>query len=388
MLFFIPTPVIPPLTDDLRWSFQFRERFERKDDFDFNEATSDNSGTWYTRARLSIAYKLGEDSSFNAVYQYTNSQVEPTVGAGTDTDGQDLVEAYLTRKSGGSTLTVGRQKVNKGAQRLIGALEWANSSRAWLGVRLQTKDKDFFWGELAVNPVPNYDTQLAFASMILPCGETMLAYKYNDKPALRQSVYMLDHRFVRKLGDVNLELEGAYQWGRTGGRDQDAWAVTTKATKPINDKMTVFVEANVATGGKSTNESHTFDNFYPTNHLFYGYMDRQALSNMKSFAVGATWKPRKDMSFEATYHSFSLYNDSDSWYGAGGTQNGAFIDPAGASGSSIGNEIDFVWKWTMDKSQSLEAGFGIFDGGSFVDNVLGFSADQSFWGYAQYGFKF
>ncbi len=388
MVFFLLPANLPPLSDELSWSIQFRERFERKDNFDFNDSVSDNTGTWFTRTRLAMTCELSNDSSFNATYQYVNARVEPTTGSSSGSDGEDLVEAYLTRKSGGSTLTIGRQKVNKGAQRMIGALEWANSSRSWLGVRLKTNDWDLFWGDLAVNPVPNYETQLVFASKNSTCGETMLAYKINEKPSLRQSVYLLDHRIVRQFGDWNVEIESAYQWGRSGGRDHDAWAVSAKGTRKYSEALSSFAECNIATGGKTASKNHTFDNFYPTNHIYYGYMDRQGLSNVNSLAVGVTWKPRKDMSMEATYHKFSLYNATDSWYGAGGTQNGGFIDPSGASGKDIGSEFDLLWKWDVDKTRTFEAGMGVFDGGGFVDNVLGASSDQNFWGYASFGFKF
>lgn len=391
MIFFMPASSLPPLTDELFWSFQFRERYERRDNADFTDATNDNNGKWFTRARLGLTFDAGDNTKVHTTYQYTNAQVIPMVGAESQATGQDLVEAYLQHTNGGSTLTLGRQKLNKGRQRMLGALEWANSSRSWLGARVQNGDWDYFWGNLAVNPSPNFNTELAMIAKKGEHGETMLAYKHNNAGAT-QSVYMLDHRWVSKMGGMDFDVEGAYQWGQSGGLDHDAWAVSARVTKKFDEDWSGYVEANVATGGQSATKNRRFDNFYPTNHLYYGFMDRQGLTNMTGFSLGVNWQMQSDMSFAFAYHTYSLYDDTDGWFGAGGGMNtgpgGNYIDPAGASGSNVGSEFNATWKWKLARGQSLEAGMGIYDAGGFTEAILGASADQNFWGYASYGFRF
>lgn len=391
MIFILPASSLPPLTDDLFWSFQFRERYERRDNADFTDALADNTGKWLTRARLGLTFDAGDGTKIHTTYQYLNAQTIPTVGAESQATGQDLVEAYLQHSEGGSTFTLGRQKLNKGRQRLLGALEWANSSRSWLGARAQNGEWDFFWGNLAVNPKPNFNTELTMVANKNRFGETMVAYKHNDAGAT-QSIYMLDHRYVESFGGVDFDVEGAYQWGRSGGLDHDAWAVSARASYQFSSDWSGYVEGNVATGGKSATTNSTFDNFYPTNHLYYGYMDRQGWSNMQGFSLGLSWQMQSDMSLAVSYHTYSLYDDTDGWYNAGGGLNtgpgGGFIDPTGASGSNVGTEFNAVWNWKLSPQQSIQAGAGFYDAGGFTEAILGASADQNFWGYASYGFKF
>lgn len=392
MLFYIPVFSLPPMNDLLQYSIEFRERYERRDDKDFTAANSDNGAKLLTRGRIALQYELTGSSFAKVVYQYDNVQSMPAVGSVTQATRQDLVEAYVKKSQGGSTLTIGRQKVNKGGQRLIGALEWANSSRSWTGVRVQSDKWDFFWGRLASNPAPNGQAQMALASFDSPLGQSMLVYKHDKMPALPTSVYMLDHRYDNDFGAVRIVAEGAYQWGRKAGRDQDAWAASLKATLPVSDRLSVFVEANIATGGSSAGKTRTFDNMYPTNHLFYGAMDYQGWSNMKGVSVGATWKAGRNASVTVSYHSFSLYDDTDGWYGASGKINvglgGAYIDPTGLSGGDIGSEFDVVLKWKLDKNKSLQAGVGVFQPGSFVKSFIAGSATESFWGYLQFATRF
>ena len=392
MLFFIPQNSLPAIAPGLTVHIEFRERAERRDDNDFFASLNDNRATLFTRGRVGLAYDAGEGTTLRAVYQYDNAQTMPTVGGDSQATRQDLVEANLQHRSRGSIFTVGRQKTSKGGQRLIGALEWANSSRSWLGARLQAGGWDMFYGELESNPVPNPDVKLAYASYDGPLGESLVAYKFDDRIVPRTSVTTIDDRCEHKIGNVALTGEAAYQWGRKSGLDLEAWAATLRATVVASPSVSIFVEGNVATGGSSSTVTRTFDNLYPTNHLYYGMMDLQGWSNMKGVAVGANWRATSRLGIEASFHSFSLYDKKDGWYGAAGGINKrglvAYIDPSGASGDSIGSEFDIVGKYRISSNQSIEGGFGIFRPGGFVKSFVGGSIEESTWGYLQFGTKF
>jgi hypothetical protein len=322
------------------------------------------------------------------VYQFFQADLDPTIGSSTVTTGRDLVEANLVHSSNGSALTLGRQKVNLGAQRLLGSLEWANPSRSWLGARLEAKSWGFFWGELESNPVPNSRAQIGFVSSRHLLGETSLIYKHDRMTPARTSISTIDHRYVEDFGLVRLTAEGAFQWGHKGGADHEAWAATFRADFKAQSNVNLYVEANIATGGSG----HTFDNLYPTNHLYYGMMDLQGWSNMKGFAVGASWQPTTNLNLDLSYHDFSLYDDTDGWYGAGGGINKIggtpMIEPTGASGSHIGSELDLVAKLKASDSIQIEGGVAVFLPGRFVKSFIGGSDANGTFGYFQVGFRF
>ena len=392
MIFFIPTPTAGPDFGPFDFSFNLRNRYEQRRDAVFDGSTEDDRFNLFTRGRIQLDYSSSETAKFRVVYQYTNNQIMPVGGSDSSVTGQDLVEAYLEDSSGGSLFRIGRQKVNKGNQRLLGALEWVDSSRSWLGVRAKNGSWDLFWGRLAINPAPNFNAQVGLAAYKSSFGETSLIYKHDTKPADTVSVTTLDHTWSKSAGRVALSAEGALQWGRSGGKDLEAWAATAKVKFSVSDDVELFVEANVASGGSSATKTRTFDNLYPTNHLYYGYVDRQGWSNMKSLVLGASWKAQKNLSLHATWHSFKLFDDKDGWYNVAGKVNtgpgGAYIDPTGASGDDIGSEFDFVVKWNPAAGHSVAAGFSMFNAGSFVKSFLGGSAATNTWGFVQYGLKF
>ena len=112
----------------------------------------------------------------------------------------------------------------------------------------------------------------------------------------------------------------------------------------------------------------------------------------QGLAVGANWKPQKDLTVKAAYHTFSLFDKKDGWYGVGGGLNsgpgGNYIDPAGLSGDQLGSEFDLTAKWQMQPNVALEGGIGIFKPGSFVKSFLGGKREDNFWGYVGISAKF
>jgi hypothetical protein len=390
MVFTLP-PHLPPATFQYRPVLELRERYERRDNGDFDEALSDNAATYLTRVRLGLDLALDAASKARLVYQLSMARMEPTVGPGADLTGQDLIEANVSRNAAGATLTIGRQKVNLGSQRLIGALEWANSSRSWLGVRLETRDWGLFWGELESNPVPNAKAQIAVATLRSCAGETSLVYKH-DASTAQASLATFDHRYLDQFGSVRLSAEGAFQWGRKSGRDHEAWAATVRADMALNQRVKVFAEGNVATGGGSASQGHAFDNLYPTNHLYYGMMDLQGWSNLRGLSAGIEWRPDSRLSLELSLHDFNLYDETDGWYGAAGAinrRNGVpYVDPSGASGRHVGSEVDLVARFLVDRSTSLEAGFGYFSPGRFVKSFVGGPSVNGAFGYVQANYRF
>lgn len=387
MFFSLPAQ-LPSLGDGWTTFVELRGRYERRDDVDFSSPLSDNAVSLLSRGRIGLTYVADATSTIKLVYQLTGSDLSPTIGGGSDVQGQDLIEANIARKLGGSTLTLGRQKIAIGGQRLVGPLEWANPSRSWLGARMDSKLWTLFWGELESNPVPSPKAQVAILSHRSDYGETSMVYKHDTAPAQRTSLTTVDHRFVRSVGGIGITAEGAFQWGRRGGVDHEAWAATVRADLPVSHGAKVFAEANVATGGAG----RRFDNLYPTNHPYYGMMDLQGWSNMTGFSLGASWDVNSKTYVELSYHDFSLYDETDAWIGAGGAVNSTggvpYIDPSGASGKRIGSEIDFFARYRLNKTTTLEGGFAVFSPGEFVKSFVAGSTTQSTFGYVQVGLKF
>ena len=80
----------------------------------------------------------------------------------------------------------------------------------------------------------------------------------------------------------------------------------------------VGLEWDFASGDEdsSDGERNTFDNLWPTNHLFYGYMDLFSLQNLNAGRLTADIKPNKKLTLQTDYWTFYLDENADAAYNA------------------------------------------------------------------------
>src|SRR5205085_748066 len=62
------------------------------------------------------------------------------------------------------------------------------------------------------------------------------------------------------------------------------------------------------------NKHETFENLFPTNHKFYGYMDFVSLQNIHDLRAIYSLKPHRQVSVSLEGHAFWLADTSDSFY--------------------------------------------------------------------------
>ncbi|MCL4285499.1 MAG: alginate export family protein [Fimbriimonadaceae bacterium] len=381
----------PALLDDPKFKpiLEIRQRLERREDKDFDESVSDDRRDWLSRVRFGFDYTEG-DSVMRVLWQRRDNRFKVGSGPETDTDNDDLFEGYLKRTTDASTFQIGRFRLSKGDQRLLGEFDWGNGGRSWDGVRFQTQGWDLFAGKIAVDPTKNWRRYLGGVAKTWSLGETMLVYKNDRMPTPQTSIYTLDHRWSTAMGRFGVTAEGAFQWGRSGAKDVEAWFAHAQLNSWINDRVRFRAEGNIASGGSLTgSKDRTFDQLFPTNHYKYGTLDMQGLQNMTHGQVGLDFQFSDRFSVSVDAHTFELFDAKDGWYGAGGAFNtyagGSFFDPTGASGSRVGSEYDVIARFTISNNMTLEAGGGMFKPGPFVKS-FGVS-DEQFWGYVMARFR-
>jgi hypothetical protein len=135
----------------------------------------------------------------------------------------------------------------------------------------------------------------------------------------------------------------------------------------------------------------TFDNLFPTNHKFYGYMDFVSLQNIQDVRGIFQLKPTPRSSVAIEGHGFWLANTSDFFYninGAPRTTGGYGIHPTYSS--FLGTEIDVIAGYALTRFAQLEAGYGHFFTGDYVNQSLagvGGSKDANYF-YVQTSINF
>jgi hypothetical protein len=380
----------PPQDISVNPYFEVRERVERRLNRDFDSDIPDDRSDLLSRWRLGAELDLRHGWRAEAQVQFAHDLVW-TPQRNFSLDHTSLSLAYVDGPTPVGRLTVGRQKIAIGSQRLVGPLEWANVPRSFDAARVRTPELDVFAASIGVARPRPEDARIAGVSHRSPAGLTNLFYKHDAHADGDIDVWTLNHWANRTAGPWMLNFEGALQGGKTRGKDHEAWALHARAGYRVDPRTTFHLEANAASGGETATTVRTFDNLYPTNHPFYGIMDLQSWRNMRELSVGMEHRVRPNVLLRATAHRFWLQDPRDAWYGAGGAPNrhagGIFRDPTGLSGRHVGDELDLESVWTLDRRTTVSAGIAVFLPGTFVRNVAG-SDDRQTWGFVQVGTRF
>jgi hypothetical protein len=347
----------------------------------------------------------------------------------------DLHQGYI--RLGGTeplplTLTVGRQELKYGDERLVGPFDWDNIGRSFDAAKLRYEQKAFwvdaFVGRVVIpndnafdqpnwddwfsgvygstrSLVPRTELQLYFLADNASAGSPRHITTYGKGNSPRD-IYTIGSRFQTLPGQLNgwdLNGEFAGQFGNfeytpgtpgvvNGQRlNQLAYATHieggyTFAKTDFKPRLALGFDYGSGDGNPRDNEHNTFVNLYPTNHKFYGQMDFFSWQNLINPYFKTTMTPVKNLSLALTYNAFWLASTSDFFYQinqAPRTTGGYAIHPG--NGRFAGHEVDLVGTYQPAAFVQLQAGFGHFFTGDYVNQTfanLGGAHDAN-WVYVQ-----
>jgi hypothetical protein len=402
---------------------------------DFSRLTPDNN-FWLLRTKVHLGY----NSPCNWFSVYAEGRDSRDLNdkrrslAGTsyepEADTFDLQQAYVRlgdAKTFPLTAKAGRQELAYGDERLVGAFDWSNMGRVFDAAKLRYETADVwveaFSGRVVVprddtfNTVNDYDWFsgiYASTKTLIPKQETQLYFLARNAgaqsptafapnpPALfplagPRDIYTVGLRVKSTPGERqgwDFEAELAGQFGRfvQAGKslEQQAFAAHlaggytfTKTTATPR----VGLEYNFSSGDSNpADDKHeTFDNLFPTNHKFYGFMDFLSWQNLHDVRLATSAKPVKDLTLTLDYHLFWLADTHDSLYavnGASRTTSGYGINPT--YDSFVGSEIDLVASYAVKRWATMQAGYGHFFRGDYVKQSLAVSGSKDAdWIYLQ-----
>ncbi len=412
---------------------QERLRFEgRENTFDFNSDVDSLTDDAFllNRFRIGIAFKPVDWLKFYAQGQDAQEwgsdrpDIPKTMGAEGD-DNFDLRQAYVQVGPKSVNLTLGRQTLAYGDERLVGIGEWNNFTTTWDAIRVQVVQPkfsvDLFAGSIVniyrdsinlsdlFNGSETHRDQIfsgVYASTSVVDFQVMDFYAFvldqdvpnPTAPAItspatftglsgkRTDFVTLGARIKgdpKKLHGWDYEGEFAFQTGEVADLDLTAFAAHVGAGYVFQSawKPRLFVEYNYASGDDDPTDSNieTFQNLFPSNHKFYGYMDLFSWQNLHNPALSFRAQPTKQLTVEAAAHAFWLATTDDAWYRANGVTKVRPITPS--ANSYVGSEIDLVATYKPAKFLTLLAGYSHFFAGDYLHDT-GPDDDADF-GYVQ-----
>jgi hypothetical protein len=358
---------------------------------------------------------------------YANNPAVPGtakyVGSGPETDSIDLNQAYITignHKEFPLSLKVGRQELIYGEERLIGAFGWNNIGRTFDGAKLRYQSENFAVDLFGTRPVIPEDDRFNVSNdyeyfsgiylttpivpknslevYLLSRNASAQAIAAEPRPQFPQAsardIFTLGFRLKSKPGEFggwDYTVETAGQLGnykdlRLGANskrlDQQAYMAVLQGGYTFTNAWAsprLGLEYSFSSGDSDPKDGQheTFDNLYPTNHKFYGYMDFIPLQNIHDVRAIFQLKPHKQVSLSLEGHAFWLADTHDNFYNVSGTPRGGIATTPGNGyginpnySSFVGNELDLTVGYSMTKYALLEAGYGHFFTGDYVKQSL------------------
>lgn len=433
------------------WDFGglVRLRYEGKDNAgftaagfggDFRKASVDNNNSYFmSKLLLRTGYTDKWWSAFLQGRSSTTTGDDRNPNA--ESDGPlDLHQAFVTvgnHKEFPVSLKVGRQELSYGDERLVGAFAWNNIGRVFDAAKVRwqherftaeaftsrvvipddnnanvSNDYDLFSGlYVTTKAIPKQTSDFYLLARNASAGSpTALG---SPVPAAlagpsARDIYTLGTRGKSDpgaYGGWDYTYEAMLQFGHFNERagaairsqEQEAYALVlnggyTFAAAPWTPRL--GLEYSYASGDSDpTDGQHeTFENLFPTNHKFYGYMDFFSLQNLHDVRVMLTAKPTPRLSLALEGHLFWLADDRDSLYAVNGTPRGGLTSTPGTGyglnssySKFVGGEIDFIAGYSLTKFASLEVGVGHFFTGGYVNSTfsaVGGATDAN-WFYLQ-----
>jgi hypothetical protein len=410
-----PTSAVPPMAaadvgPKIKVGGQLRLRSEYRDRLKPDAAGATDDALVGQRARASVGVGTEKVRALVEVQDARNWGSEASTVS--NDHNADLHQAYLNLPDmgvKGLSLTVGRQELIYGDERLLGALDWATVGRSFDGGVVRYAFKSGMVDGIAALVNDRRTSARGSGDMILTGaygrflrgkpGRELDLYALNltdgaqitGEAAGRDTVRIttLGARARRSPATGFLaSAEAAYQLGHQGPDDHKAyaWAVIGGYTFGGKLKPAVRFEWDGASGDgdPKDGESREFNNLFHTNHGHYGYVDILGWRNMNVLRGTLAMVPRAGHQLSVDVLRLQVREAKGVWKDDAGAVIGQ--DPTGKSGREVGDELDLLYRFPLKKDLVCLLGYSAFVPGHFAETVRG-KGTQSF-AYAQVLFKF
>jgi hypothetical protein len=304
---------------------------------------------------------------------------------------------------------VGRQELSLGSQRLVSALDWANTRRTFEGVRMfrrsKESDLDIFWTQpVVVDDVrmDRVDGNQHFGGAWLtrrPTENRVTDHYYlfltNSAPGSQfgpgtppYDVHTFGTRVHGNEGQFHYDYEGMLQLGSFGAEDLVAGAATIGhgyhfKDRPWNPMLWFYYDWASGDDNPMAGRRSTFHQLFPFGHYYMGFGDFVGRQNIHDLNVHLVAYPRKWITFNTQYHYLTLASATDALYNPAGRVSRS--DPSGASGRNVGHELDFLWNFHLNPNSDVIVGYSRLFAGSFIESTGAGNDGDLF--YCQYGYR-
>jgi hypothetical protein len=391
--------------DNWLFSIGGEERVQIKNEIDSRLTARDND---YQLLRSRIYGDLWYRDIFRVYVEFLDARSynEDLPPLAIDVNKTDLLNAFVDVKVGEVDghpvyVRVGRQELLYGSQRLVSPLDWANTRRTFEGAKLfyrsEKLDIDAFYTyPNNVSPshydAPNWNEKFAgiFATYKPAKNRSFDAYYFYLDYDLKEPIgltnggrygrdsntfgarYYGDYKREGACNSILWDFEGAYQFGDYTNRALQAGMATAGLGYAFNKlpmQPQFWAYYDYASGSPNltgTGTFSTFDHLFPFGHYYFGYLDLVGRSNIHDWNFQAVIYPEKWITLLAQYHIFRLDQAGDALYSAPPNYTIIRRDPTGRAGTNVGQELDILASFQLDRHNALAFGFSKLFSGDFI----------------------
>jgi hypothetical protein len=403
-----------PCPDNLDVSGSLRVRTEFFDNFNCKQyGTEDTDNMLLERLRLNFNYRLDDNRNAfiqiqDAHFWFSDLHLRDFGQVCPHQNPLDLREGYIEWKRIHDSpfgFKIGRQTITYRDGRVWGPGDWGNTGRyTWDAIKLHVDTEavstDLITAQQVISDKHTFDdTHFDFDAYgiysrfnELPFDfDVFYTFKYDNHGAtLGESGQgdLRSHSLGLYTGGNFLDSFdwgglGVHQFGDFGEDDINACGLNARLgytfDSPWNPRFGMEFSYGSGDDDPDDGTHGTFDGVFGGIDRFYGRMNMFAWMNLEDYQASFSIRPRKTLDISMDYHYFRLAADGDGWYYG----NGRPIrqDPTGASGASLGHEVDLLAKWNINKHLELFVGYSHFFPESFVRNTG--SHDDADWVFFQ-----
>ena len=365
---------------------------------------TDNFNLFRTRIYGDLWYR--DEFRVFAEFITAHSSPQSIPFASTDVLRNDFLNLFaevklFTVDDHGAYARIGRQELLFGSQRALSPSDWANSRRAFQGVRgswhSDEIEEDFF----VVNPVIPDPVRISsidrnqyllgnwFKYRFTKDSSADLYYllydNHNPNAAKGQggvgggfSVNTFGSRFVGEYRRFLYDFEGAIQGGRWANQSIFAGIAVAGLGyhfKAVPTTPTLWAYYDFASGDPNPNGTgvhRTYSTLFPFGHSYFAGLDAIGRQNVHDFHLEFGVFPANWMRATLGYHAMTLANAKDALY----SPSGAVVrqDRTGRAGTDIGNAVSAALQFHIDRHQIFFVGYSHLFAGDYIRNTAATAA--------------
>lgn len=298
-------------------------------------------------------------------------------------------------------VTVGRQELIFGSERLLGVNRWANIPRFWDAAKLafhrgENRVDIFASSVVRVDPddfdriVPGENVHGIYGSV----GSLLGNQGFEPHVLWRTRPSVVDERGF--VGDSDIFTGGArwtagvgeawkftgeadFQWGTFARDDVRAWTAMAGASYEFATDWspTVLAEYNFASGDSERGDGkiERFDQILARAHRIWGIVDQIGQRNSKIALTGVTLHPLASLQIKVDHYFFWLANRNDGLYRHNGSP-WVEAPEGGAESTFVGNEFNVQVNFGLGPYLLFQGGYGRLFRGGFLKRHAGRGSPQ------------